>query len=529
MTIAADIGKRPVTESLPAGAEVRDSVQFEQVQNEIAKLTSLSGACTVNWGSLVPLCETIITRQGKDLLIACYLAGSLLETEGAAGLASGLGIVADMLQTYWEGLFPSLKRMRARRNALEWLAERISQKTAEASWQGQAVDGPVLDAILLALRRIDATLTEKDNEAPSMRPLLALFGALPRIDSAAPAAPALESAPPAPRGPSSVSVSPPASPPSPLTLPVLAPPLAALDNNLAAEKALALLGERVGELAQWYQGIDLENPVSYRLKRIALWSAIDAAPPDHNGKTLVPGPPAPTVEILKRLDAGGSPQEIIRFCENQLAIEPFWLDINRLAAKALALSGAPFAQAMAAVESETARFVERLPRLAGLTFSNGQAFADAATRNWLDALPVATGRSRAAPGAPEAPDNLAGQAIAEARTLAAAGKRGEAAARLQQEIALADSARKRFNLRLRLCEILVAQGAQDKFAPFARILLADIDRFRLDDWEPRLAVDGLIVAYHLLRPEADCKSEIEAILARMARLDPAAALRLLGE
>lgn len=519
MTIAADIGQRPISESQPAGSEARDSAEFERVQDEIAKLSSLSGDSIVNWAELIAPCETILTRQSKDLLIACYLAGSLLETEGPAGLAGGLGVVADLLQTYWETLFPPLKRLRARRNALQWLIERIDQKAATTAWQEQPIDGDVLDAILDRLRAIDSTLQQKDDEAPSLRPLLATLGELPR------AAPV--NAEPAPATASAAPSAPPeraAAAPAPTAVSAAATPAAApLDGALAAEQAAALLGQRVCELAGWYQGIDLANPASYRLGRIALWSAIDALPAQRDGRTHIPAPQAQTVDILKRLEAGGGVAEIVRFCENQLGIHPFWLDLNRVAGAALALGGAPLAAARAALEEETARFVDRLPGLRELNFSNGQPFADPATLNWLGGL-------RGAAGAPErgaATDEAASVAVGEARALAAAGQQQAAATRIQQEIAGAGSAQKRFALRLQLYALLAAQDAQPRLAPFARILLADLDRFNLAEWDPPLALSGLRLAYRLLAADPNGSGEAAATLTRLAALDPAAALELL--
>ena len=525
MSTASDIGKRPITESVPAGSEVRESPEFDRVQNEIGKLTSLAGDRVVNWSEVIPLCETILTQQGKDLLIASYLAGSLLEAEGPEGLDTGLGIVADLLQTYWDSLFPSLKRLRARRNAVQWLIDRISQKAAETSWPAQPVAGEVIDSIMRSLRAIDATLAEKDDEAPSMGPLLTLFDRLPRMEAETDAGAAPQTPPAAP-SPSAGEPSPaPAALPS-ASPPSVAPPAATmpLADTQGKEQAAGVLGERISELAEWYQGIDLESQASYRLKRIAVWSAIDSAPSDQDGKTMVHGPQAQTVELMKRLEAAGSPPEIIRFCENQLGIQPFWLDVNRLAAKALGLAGSRFALARQAVEDETTRLLERLPRLCGLRFSNGQAFAEEATQIWLNGLSrTSTAQTSSSPGDPDA-----SQAIDEAGALASSGKPIEAAARMQQEIARTDSAQQRYTLRLHLCEMLVAQGGPAKLAPFARLLLADIEHFALDQWRPDLALTGLQLAYRVLQSDADCRSETGSLLARITRLDPAMALNLLG-
>ena len=528
MTIDIAIGKRPISDDSPAGSDIRDSVEFEQIQGEIDKLTAISGNGPVNWEQLATLCETAIASKSKDLLVACYLNSALLETQGLEGLSAGLRILSDLLETYWDSLFPTTKRLRARRNAVQWLIDRIGQKSQEASWQDKPAEGELIDGILETLRKIDATLSEKDEEAPSMQPLLTLLSGFPRIEPPAetPEPGANASAGTTTASTASASAEHPASatsrPPGSVSTST-APTSAPLDNNLEPDKANDLLNERLGELADWYQAINLENPTPYRLKRIALWSPISDLPPSKNGKTFIPGPQAQSVEIMKRLEAGGSPEEVIRFAENQLGIEPFWLDMNRLVAQALALSGPRFALAQKAVEAETARFIARLPKLPELCFVNERPFANEATRAWLNTLE----KTGSASGKTSPDNDAASQAIREARTYAAAGKWAEAAARIQQEIIPAKSAHQRFCLRLRLFEILAVQSEQPQLLAFASILQTEIERFKLEEWEPELALEGLKLIHHWLKSDPESQSEAARVLAQITLLDPAMAVDLI--
>ena len=523
MTIDTQIGKRPISDDLPAGADIRDSAEFEQIQGEIDKLTAISGNGLVDWPLVTSLCETVLSGKSKDLLLGCYLTGGLLETQGLDGLANGLQILSDMLQTYWDSLFPTLKRIRARRNALQWLIDRISQKGEDPAWQEKPADGQLIDAILASLRNIDATLSEKDEEAPSMQPLLSLLGDFPRIEqpaaAPAPGAPAEKAAagtaPTVPTPPQPGNSIPSAAPPAPASPPS--------GNDLDAGKANDLLNERISELADWYQGIDLENPTPYRLKRIALWSAVVDLPPSRNGKTFIPGPQTQAVEIMKRLEAAGSPEEIIRFAENQLSIEPFWLDMNRIVAQAMARCGSRFASAQKAVELETAHLVSRLPKLAELRFINEHPFANEATNAWLRTLGNA-----AAPGSASQNNDAESRAIREARTSAAAGKRVEAASRIQQEIALTKTGRQRFVLRMRLFEILAMQAEPRQLSSFASILQADIAHFNLEEWEPELALEGLKLIHRWLLSDPANPAEAAQVLARITLLDPATAVDIVA-
>ena len=75
---------------------------------------------------------SLLTAKGKDILVACYLAGGLLQTRGLPGLHDGARILADLLETYWDQLYPPLARLRARRNAVQWLIDRIRAHSDES-------------------------------------------------------------------------------------------------------------------------------------------------------------------------------------------------------------------------------------------------------------------------------------------------------------------------------------------------------------------------------------------------------------
>ena len=197
--------------------------------------------------------------------------------------------------------------------------------------------------------------------------------------------------------------------------------------------------------------------------------------------------------------------------------------MNRLVAQALALSGSRFVLAQKAVESETILFVSRLPKLPELRFVNEHPFASEATIAWLRAL----ANTASTQGSTSHSSDTENQAIREARTSAAAGKRTEAASRIQQEIVLAKSARQRFILRMRLFEILAAQTEQRQLSSFASILQADIAQFKLEEWEPDLALEGLKLIHHWLLSDQEKQTEAAQALARITLLDPATAVDLI--
>ena len=69
MTIDTDIGKHPISDDLPAGTDIRDSTEFEQIQSEIDKLSAISGSGAVDWVLITSLCETIIASKSTTAVI----------------------------------------------------------------------------------------------------------------------------------------------------------------------------------------------------------------------------------------------------------------------------------------------------------------------------------------------------------------------------------------------------------------------------------------------------------------------------
>lgn len=510
--LITELGIQPIAGPQPAGNEVREDPAFELLEAEIAKLASPVHSVTMDWNKVNQWSSELLSAKGKDLLVACYLAGGLLETRGLYGLADGLKVLADMLQTYWDTLYPGLKRMRGRRNALQWLIDRVQQRAAETDWGALPPQEADLVARLAAsLRAMDTLLAEKDSEAPSMRALLTLVNSLTVIEEK-PAAP-----PPAPAAASPASAPAPASNAPPATL--------LLDSADNVERALEEACSRLGSLAEWFLASDSSNPLSYRLNRTAAWSTLEALPPADGGQTRIAPPISQLTDALARLKDSQSDAELVAFAEAQLANFPFWLDLNGVCAAALGRMGSGYAAARQEVCNETARLLARLPGLEKLAFSSGMPFAASDTLDWLATLlpGVAAGSGPATGG--RASDAVTA-AIGNARALAANDDLASAAACLQEQLALQPPARDQLLLQIRLCELLLQHRPGAALKAFAHAVVEAIDRHQLGTWDPAMALDGLRVAYGVMARNEEDRDAADGLLARIVALDAATAVKL---
>lgn len=504
-TVISELGMLAFKGASPAGDEVRGEPAFDLLEVELSKLASPVHSASIDWNKISQLSVELLSTRGKDLMVACYLTGGLFETRSLEGMADGLQVIADMLETYWDTLYPPLKRMRGRRNAVQWLVDRMQQRSTEVAWTGLPQQQEALvERLLASLQTMETVLADKDSEAPSVRPLITMVRALPTVAEKAPArqtaAPALAQAPSE------------------------AATTLELESIDEAVQALGNVCARLEPIAQWLLSADPSDPLPYRLNRLAAWTAINALPPVVSGQTPVPGPVSQVVDALGKLKTSLADEDLLAFAEAQLGAFPFWLDLNCVCAAALERMGSRFDAARREVCGETARLVARLPGIEKMMFASSVPFADSDTLAWLKDL-AATQGSDAESGAPRGCDVIA-VAIGNARTLAASHDLVGAVDCLQQQIGQVNAPKDDLFLRIRLCELLLTERPGAALEAFAQALVDRIEHHHLAEWEPALALDALQVAYKVMTRNEDNKIASDELLKRVVALDALAAVKL---
>ncbi|CAJ3888770.1 type VI secretion system [Burkholderia pseudomallei] len=575
----AVLGRTDIDSAMPAGADVRADARFDALHAELAKLASPGASGQVDWRAATHLAAELLRERGKDLLVGCYLAGALLQTGGAAGLRCGLEIVGDLVERHWDAMSPPVSRMRARRGALQWLVDRVdAMHDAGAAACGGACSAELVAQLRAAARRIDALLAERDDDAPTMRAVHAFAERLPvevvevvevadEADVAETAETAEADAHGSTGGPAAeIAI---AAAEQALIDPAgRAAPSADTDTNANADAAgqPARLDEAAGReraladalaqlhcVATAFAQADWADARGFRLRRVACWSSVCALPETdaENGRTRIAAPSASIVGAAKSIDGDGEPVAAVRFAEAHAQAFPLWLDLQRIAARALARAGGDGADARREVETAVRALLARLPGLDALTFADGTPFADDATRAWLgelgapvvaaDAVSPSSLPLSPRPSPPERSSPMAGEparapgdacgasaddAVDRACAFAASGQLDLALHAIQHAIDRATSAEQRLRARVRLCELARDHWPHEVPEAFARGVIEPIRRHDLLAWNPELALDGLSAAYALLIRRDRESAHARTVLDEIASVDAARAMRL---
>lgn len=517
------LGKEPIPGSQPTGSDIRYDPEFEELQAEIGKLSSPLGISAMDWQKVVRLSSEILNQKSKDLLVASYLAVALIYTHRTEGWDIGLNIYSDLLNQYWDSLYPGETRMRARLSAMEWWLERTEGALKQLPPDSLSPDQQKW--FKEKLEKMDQFLNDHLEEPPSFRPLYGWLESL-SIPSEEPI--------PSEITPQVISEGMKKETPSVETKKLEAEISEGISSPIDAQRILNLGFEKIREGATFLWEQDLSNPLAYRLMREALWTSAEELPPSTNGLTRLPPPSDEVRNILNELKNKGDYESLLKSAEARLAEFIFWIDLNRFVSEALTGMGDSYQKARDVVCQETAYLVYRLPGLEEFSFSDGTPFADPETKEWLKEI----GFKAEIPSEFMVPtssfltsgqeENLIEKEMREGQALIKGGKLLEAVQKLQQRVQQSFSQKERLLWRLALSELLVRTKKSKLALPHLEQILKDIDFFRLEEYDPTLALKSLKVVWFGFNSQSDrtWKEKAGEIFHRIARLDLTEAIRM---
>ena len=172
-----ELGKTPISQDSPSGVDVRFEPEYEELQNEIEKLTSPTVEGEIDWDKIIKLGTSILAEKSKHLLVASYLSVALVHSRGLEGLESGLVIYRGLLENFWETFFPPPKRMRGRQNAVEWWKESILSAIKSLP-PDSALTEEKIDSLNENVEAIGTFLGEHVDDAPSLNQLQVSIAAM---------------------------------------------------------------------------------------------------------------------------------------------------------------------------------------------------------------------------------------------------------------------------------------------------------------------------------------------------------------
>ena len=121
----------PIPGSDPAGSDASFSDQFDRIREarraddpNLAQGEWQTELKIADWREALSLSEDILLRTSKDLQAAVWLAEAAIARHGLEGARDGFALLAGLLETYWEGLYPRADDgdLEERAGKLAWFA-----------------------------------------------------------------------------------------------------------------------------------------------------------------------------------------------------------------------------------------------------------------------------------------------------------------------------------------------------------------------------------------------------------------------
>jgi type VI secretion system protein ImpA len=434
---------KPLDGPNPCGVYLRYEPVYDKIRD--ARRQDDGGAVmdgvpkTADHKAAVDLASEAIAKKSKDLQLAAWLTDSLLYREGFAGLNRGLVLMREMIETYWEQLYPEIEEddVSLRAAPLDWLGsdpnlgkgscpvmsvrfvpittnglawlhyheksqkdagkekaeefESAFQGTPKAFYKQQAAD---LAACLQSLEQLASVCDQRfGKDGPS---LSNLKRALEEVQNTVGMLLKRKlEAEPDPKEPASPGgAEPGADAPAPTTEGMAEAAMATAVTGWLEEFQGEIQGlepkhqqealVRIVAAARFLRRAKPVNPVPYLLLRSLRWGELRAAGPEIDASLLV----APSTEVrtrMKTLAANQRWADLLELAESAAATECArgWLDLQRYAVTACEQLG--YTAAANAIKSELAGLLADYPNLVSATLLDDTGTANPETAAWLSA------------------------------------------------------------------------------------------------------------------------------------------------
>ena len=352
----------PIDAKQPAGRSEDENGLLEELEDLMLKYGSLHQN-SIDWEKVEILGAQILTRQCKHYRVLLHLVTYWLNKRGAQGLLDSLKALSGFLERYWTDGHPNPgeANVRYRKKLTEQILFRIEQLAPRIL--KESLTATLIEALNAAHLELQTQLQQKQIEAR----LKKLAGGLSELKPNTPQTQKSGNAASASKQESEKKV------PTKLA-------------DLGDERQLK---RTLFDLADLLNRQNLEDPLGYELRRYALWTNIQSAPPlNRRGESELAPPPMDAMrEYVDRINADSIDLELILRIEKSVVASPFWLMGSLYTAGAL--RKLEHRDTALAVLRTTEIFLDRLPTLDEGRFKGGTPYVD---RELLERLQDDCGR-----------------------------------------------------------------------------------------------------------------------------------------
>ncbi|KPA15758.1 Type VI secretion system-associated [Candidatus Magnetomorum sp. HK-1] len=477
---------KPISKDSPAGNDCKNMDIYPPFQTEISKIFNPSRE-KINWEKMRDEAISLLSTTSKDIEIALYLTIALFRLNGYNGYLAGLRIFVGIIEAFPETYFPRSNNekttAKSRRIVINNLNKRSLQymapnpaksedtqtihqiweqlkkfqeiiKKLEEMFNTFSVSLPTIDELVNRIEEFKTDFPMKVTEEKDKNPEIENHDIQPPTKEAVPQ-----------KEYKSESKS-------------LPPQMKASPN--AFDKVLVSTAN----------ALRLENPfnpVSYRIKRMALWDSKKELPPVNEGKTLMP-----FTQSMKNLQKTWQKPEsansnMIEEMEKQFDNMLWWLDLQYAIVKMMTQVGPEYKPAVRAITHELKYLLKRFPDLPIIAFNKGEAFANPKTRIWLETLTTESESTFDFPS--YLIDEKLKDDINEAETLARDDKLTEALTFIQEGFRTAVGVKDIFCRKLAAARLCLENQRVNESQIIFDYLFQQSKAFHLSQWDPLLFLE----------------------------------------
>nr|WP_225777417.1 type VI secretion system protein TssA [Pseudomonas sp. Marseille-Q3773] len=347
----------------PAGWFDVEDETYQAIDQEMVKLGGLQES-SIDWAYIEEASRQYLGEQCKHLRIAAHLSAAWLRSRCWERWGFTLAMLAGLIEQYWESGYPKPgpKGFLGKRKLVALILNRSIEALPRLD---RFTYSPAHAAVAQdALQRLQQQQAAAQLDEAVLDELKRLLGKQTELANGV-GEPAAAKAPAS--GIKSASLA-----------EVIATPMPRVSLGSERESRRAML-----TMAELINQQDPYDPTGYQLRRFGLWAHIQAAPQTKQGNRteLMAVPQDIAGDYEEAIARAAIDAALLLRIEKSVTACPYWIRGSFLAATAA--TRLAMGEVAEAIRAATARFVQRMPALQQLCFSDGRVFVDDQCLAWL--------------------------------------------------------------------------------------------------------------------------------------------------